>query len=124
MLSVTGLSAADKTSGVPQYGGTLTLLEMYPGVSPLSWDVANWIWNHPSDTGLYMEHLLMGDLRKGPRGSKQFRLSGDPVGAPDKIDAGIIGFVTFLSWHIHLQTNHLVGGSSPSRRAKVCKKAH
>jgi peptide/nickel transport system substrate-binding protein len=72
MVSGTGLSAAEKTGKVPQYGGTLTLLEMYPGVSPLSWDVANWIWKHPSDTGLYMEHLLMGDLRKGPRGSKQY----------------------------------------------------
>jgi peptide/nickel transport system substrate-binding protein len=56
----------------PQYGGTLTLLEMYPSVNPMSWDIVDVNWKHGYDTGFYMEHLLMGDLQKGPRGTKQY----------------------------------------------------
>ena len=56
----------------PQYGGTLTLLEMSPSVNPMSWDIVDVNWKHGYDTGFYMEHLLMGDLQKGPRGTKQY----------------------------------------------------
>lgn len=56
----------------PQYGGILTYLDMAPGVNPISWDNADWVWKHGYDTGFYAEHLLMGDLQKGPRGSKQY----------------------------------------------------
>jgi peptide/nickel transport system substrate-binding protein len=45
---------------------------MVAGVSPMSWDNADWVWKHGYDTGVYAEHLLMGDLSKGPRGSKQY----------------------------------------------------
>ncbi|MEW6184842.1 MAG: ABC transporter substrate-binding protein [Thermodesulfobacteriota bacterium] len=53
----------------PQYGGTLTLSRV---ISPISWDTSEWTWKHPSDTGFYMEHLMMGDLQKGPRGTGAF----------------------------------------------------
>jgi peptide/nickel transport system substrate-binding protein len=56
----------------PQYGGTLTLLEMSPAINPMSWDIADMNWKHGYDTGFYMEHLMMGDLQKGPRGTKQY----------------------------------------------------
>ena len=39
---------------------------------PLSWDNAGWVWKHAYDTGFYMEHLMMGDLQKGPRGTNQY----------------------------------------------------
>jgi peptide/nickel transport system substrate-binding protein len=64
---VTGAVAAE-----PKYGGTLTILEMSPTVNPMSWDVIDMNWKHGYDTGFYMEHLLMGDLQKGPRGTKQY----------------------------------------------------
>jgi peptide/nickel transport system substrate-binding protein len=52
----------------PQYGGTLKLL----GGDPRSFDNADWSYQHSADTGFFMEHLLVGDLQKGPRGSNIF----------------------------------------------------
>jgi peptide/nickel transport system substrate-binding protein len=71
-LLIPGSLAFGATPAVPKYGGTLTILEMYPAVNPISWDNANWVWKHGYDTGFYMEHLMMGDLQKGPRGTKQY----------------------------------------------------
>ncbi len=65
---ITGTSAAEK----PQYGGTLTYMDMSPGLSPMTWDNADWVWKHGHDTGFYMEHLMMGDLQKGPRGTNEY----------------------------------------------------
>jgi peptide/nickel transport system substrate-binding protein len=64
-------AAAAITSGAgqPQYGGTVTF---YRAINPISWDIAEWTWKHGNDTGFYMEHLMMGDLQKGPRGTKQY----------------------------------------------------
>jgi peptide/nickel transport system substrate-binding protein len=64
-----------------QYGGTLTFTGYFPGGTPMSWDNADWIWRHGLDTGFYIEHLLMGDLQKGPRGSKKFSFTngGDHI---------------------------------------------
>jgi peptide/nickel transport system substrate-binding protein len=53
----------------PQYGGTLTLLRT---INPIAWDIAEWTWKHANDTGFYMDHLMIGDLQKGPRGAKKF----------------------------------------------------
>jgi len=65
---ITSTIAADK----PQYGGTLTFFEMYASRNPISWDNADWCWKHPNDTGFTIEHLMMGDLQKGPRGTNEF----------------------------------------------------
>ncbi|MBN1664990.1 MAG: ABC transporter substrate-binding protein [Deltaproteobacteria bacterium] len=56
-----------------QYGGTFTFTDMYPQINPMSWDSVDWNWRHGYDTGYYIEHLLMGDLQKGPRGTKQYK---------------------------------------------------
>lgn len=53
----------------PQYGGTLTFSR---ALNPIAWDIGEWVWKHSNDTGFVMEHLLMGDLQKGPRGTNQF----------------------------------------------------
>jgi peptide/nickel transport system substrate-binding protein len=55
-----------------QYGGTLIYTDMYPQINPMSWDSADWNWRHGYDTGYYIEHLMMGDLQKGPRGARLF----------------------------------------------------
>ncbi len=47
-----------------QYGGTISLVSM---IDPMSWDIVDWNWKHASDTSFYMEHLMMGNLQKGPR---------------------------------------------------------
>jgi peptide/nickel transport system substrate-binding protein len=71
VLSV-GMFVPRANAGAPQYGGTLTYLDMTPAINPMSWDNADWVWKHGYDTGFYAEHLLMGDLQKGPRGTKQY----------------------------------------------------
>ncbi|MEW6184177.1 MAG: ABC transporter substrate-binding protein [Thermodesulfobacteriota bacterium] len=53
----------------PQYGGTVTFSR---ALNPIAWDKAEWAWKHANDTGFFMEHLLAGDLQKGPRGTNQF----------------------------------------------------
>jgi peptide/nickel transport system substrate-binding protein len=72
LVWIPGVFAAGKSIATPQYGGTLTILEIAPGINPMAWDNANWVWKHAYDTGFFMEHLLMGDLQKGPRGTKQY----------------------------------------------------
>ena len=59
-------------AGPPQYGGVLRLLELGVTLNPMSWDNADWNWKNANDTGFYLEHLLTGDLSKGPRGTKQY----------------------------------------------------
>ncbi|MEW6184402.1 MAG: ABC transporter substrate-binding protein [Thermodesulfobacteriota bacterium] len=65
-FGISAFGAAEK----PQYGGTLTYLDMTPTLNVHTFDSADWQWKHGYDTGLVMEHLIMGDLQKGPRGSK------------------------------------------------------
>ena len=76
LLLITGFSSAGLTASsrteTPKAGGTFTMLEMYPATNPISWDNLNWVWKHGYDTGFYIEHLMMGDLQKGPRGTKQY----------------------------------------------------
>ena len=60
------------TAEEPQYGGTLRVFPVYATIPPLSWDAHDWNWKVNQDTGLVYEHLLAGDLQKGPRGSNEF----------------------------------------------------
>jgi peptide/nickel transport system substrate-binding protein len=76
---VSGAGAADKV----QVGGTLTYLDVYPTLNPMTWDVDDWNWKHAYDTGFYMEHLLVGDLQKGPRGTKKITFHNNAWIPPD-----------------------------------------
>ncbi|MBI4765360.1 MAG: hypothetical protein HY787_12260 [Deltaproteobacteria bacterium] len=71
ILATTVLAAAPKAEP-PRYGGTMTFMEKYPALNPIAWDNATWVWKHAYDTGFYLEHLMMGDLQKGPRGTNQY----------------------------------------------------
>jgi peptide/nickel transport system substrate-binding protein len=66
-----GASAEAKAPSVkePQYGGTITFSRV---INPIAWDIYEWSTKTATDTGFYMEHLLMGDLQKGPRGTHEF----------------------------------------------------
>ncbi|MEW6187028.1 MAG: ABC transporter substrate-binding protein, partial [Thermodesulfobacteriota bacterium] len=72
LLLGSAVFAAAAKMETPKYGGTLTILENFPAINPMSWDNVNWIWKHAYDTGYYIEHLMMGDLQKGPRGADQY----------------------------------------------------
>lgn len=67
--SAYGAAAKTPAAGQPQYGGTVTF---YRALNPIAWDIGEWQWKHGNDTGFYAEHLMMGDLQKGPRGTKQY----------------------------------------------------
>ena len=64
-----GATAQDASVNKPQYGETLTIATP---VSPVCWDIGEWCWSIGKDMGFNMEHLLMGDLQKGPRGTNQY----------------------------------------------------
>ncbi len=73
ILAVSVLSWPFSAAGEePQYGGTLRYMDMVPSLNALSWDNADWVWKHGNDTGFFMEHLMSGDLQKGPRGTKEY----------------------------------------------------
>ena len=74
-LSVgSGIAAAQ---GKPQYGGTLTVTTMYPTISALSWDLADWQWKQNHDTGMYFEQLFAADLDKSVRKGGTHRFFAD-----------------------------------------------
>jgi peptide/nickel transport system substrate-binding protein len=75
-----------KTANIkePQYGGTISFAR---SIAPISWDNYDWQWKHGQDTGFYNEHLMMGDLQKGPRGTNQFPFKGSHY-MPPKILRG------------------------------------
>jgi peptide/nickel transport system substrate-binding protein len=85
-----GVFAAAKTVEAPKYGGTLTLFESYPAIAPMSWDNADWVWKHAYDTGFYMEHLLMGDLQKGPRGTNQYNFEENSWFPPEVVRGELV----------------------------------
>lgn len=67
----------------PQYGGTLRFLSQYSYIPNLSWDNYDWNWKHAHDTGLVMEHLMTGDLQKGPRGTNEFAFQSNAWWPPE-----------------------------------------
>ncbi len=69
LLVASGPDVFAQVSKEPQYGGTISFSRT---INPISWDVVDWTWKHGNDTGFYMEHLIMGDLQKGPRGANQY----------------------------------------------------
>ena len=76
---ITGAGAAETV--IP--GGIVTYTDLVPTVNPMTWDIDDWNWKHGYDTGFYMEHLLMGDLQKGPRGSKKTSFQNNAWVPPD-----------------------------------------
>ena len=56
----------------PQYGGILRMCNLGASLNPGTWDNADWHWKHGHDTGPVIEHLFMGNLQKGPRGTNEY----------------------------------------------------
>ena len=68
---------ASAQAGKPQYGGALSIGNVYVTVSPLSPDPADWPWKHNQDTGLTYEQLFVADLGKSRRNGGKYTFSSD-----------------------------------------------
>jgi len=74
-------SAAD----APQYGGTLNISIVYPGLAPLSFDNADWAWKFNQDMGLTYETLLAADLAKSTTHGGPYSFTIDAWIPPDAV---------------------------------------
>ena len=54
----------------PKLGGTVNVISVYRTLNVTTWDYFKWTWKQNHD-GLQLDHLLAGDLMKGPRGSNE-----------------------------------------------------
>ena len=63
------------TAEEPKYGGTLRMCNIGRSLNALTFNHTDWVWKHGYDTGMTVEHLFMGDLQKGPRGSNEYAFS-------------------------------------------------
>lgn len=61
-----------QNEGVPQYGGTLTVVNFLSQFEPASWDPNDMNYLTMAYTGGIYETLLQGDLSKGPGGTNQW----------------------------------------------------
>ncbi len=69
LAAATVAGAAPKRED-PKYGGTLNVATVYSAINALTWNAYNWSWKNNHD-GLYLDHLIAGDLDKGPRGTNE-----------------------------------------------------
>ncbi|MGO4327516.1 ABC transporter substrate-binding protein [Cupriavidus sp. 2TAF22] len=61
----------------PKYGGNLEIGSMYPTISALSWDLADWNWKQNYDTGQVYEQLFVADLSKAKRNGGKYAFHAD-----------------------------------------------
>ncbi|WP_370637382.1 ABC transporter substrate-binding protein [Cupriavidus sp. AU9028] len=61
----------------PRYGGTVEIGSVYPTISALSWDLADWNWKQNYDTGQVYEHLFAADLSKAKRNGGKYAFQAD-----------------------------------------------
>ncbi len=65
-MTINGTSVAEE----PQLGGTVNVVTVFRTLNPTTWDYYKWTWKANHD-GMHLDHLIAGDLSKGPRGSKE-----------------------------------------------------
>ncbi len=73
----------------PQYGGHLRMFQR-PTIPPFTWDAHDFGWKLNEDTGLVMEHLLVGDLQKGPRGTNEFAFQDQAFVPPNVVRGELV----------------------------------
>lgn len=69
----------------PQYGGELSIGNVYITVNPMSADNGDWAWKHSQDTGLAYEQLFAGDMAKSKRNGGKYTFTADAWLAPDAL---------------------------------------
>lgn len=75
-MAVTAGSAIAQAEA-PKYGGTVEIGSVYPTISALSWDLADWNWKQNYDTGQVYEHLFAADLSKSKRNGGKYAFQAD-----------------------------------------------
>ncbi|XQU70485.1 hypothetical protein OJJOAM_003274 [Cupriavidus sp. H18C1] len=75
-MAVTAGSAIAQAEA-PKYGGTVEIGSVYPTISALSWDLADWNWKQNYDTGQVYEHLFAADLSKAKRNGGKYAFQAD-----------------------------------------------
>ncbi|MCD9120761.1 ABC transporter substrate-binding protein [Cupriavidus sp. UGS-1] len=75
-LAVTAGSALAQPEA-PKYGGTVEIGSVYPTISALSWDLADWNWKQNYDTGQVYEQLFVADLSKSKRNGGKYAFQAD-----------------------------------------------
>ncbi|MDD5288721.1 MAG: ABC transporter substrate-binding protein [Dehalococcoidales bacterium] len=73
--TATSGTTAEPATAEPQYGGTLTLLDLWHSTSadPESWDPSVYNWLNSEPLKYHMETILVGDIdNKGPRGDNTY----------------------------------------------------
>ncbi|MBL8350183.1 MAG: ABC transporter substrate-binding protein [Burkholderiaceae bacterium] len=83
LLAAAGAASAQAEK--PQYGGALSIANVYYTVSPLSFDIADWPWKLNQDTGLTYESLFVADLDKSRRKGGKYSFVPDAWLAPDAL---------------------------------------
>ena len=81
LAAVVVSAGAQSAPPPPQYGGTLSIGTVYPTISALSWDLADWNWKQNHDTGQYYEQLFAADLSKAKRNGGKYAFR-DPAYLP------------------------------------------
>lgn len=61
----------------PQPGGKLEIGTVYPSLSALSWDTADWNWKQNHDTGQVYEQLFTADLSKSKKNGGPYPFVAD-----------------------------------------------
>jgi len=74
-------AAAEK----PQYGGALSVANVYFTISPLTFDSADMAWKFNQDTGLVYEQLFVADLSKARRNGGRYPFISDAFLPPDSL---------------------------------------
>ena len=82
---ILGAGSALAQDEKPQYGGTLEVVTVYPTLSALSFDPADWNWKLNHDTGNYLEQLFAADLSKSVRKGGKHRFYADAYLPSDAI---------------------------------------
>jgi len=67
----------------PQYGGALSVANVYYTISPLTFDTADMAWKINQDTGLVYEQLMVADLSKAKRNGGKHPFVSDSFIPPD-----------------------------------------
>ncbi|MCG5263313.1 ABC transporter substrate-binding protein [Cupriavidus gilardii] len=70
-------SSAIAQAEAPKYGGTVEIGSVYPTISALSWDLADWNWKQNYDTGQVYEQLFVADLSKARRNGGKYAFQAD-----------------------------------------------
>ncbi len=106
-----GKTAVEK----PQYGGALSIANVYYTVAPLSFDTIDWAWKFNQDTGLVYEQLFAGDLGKAKRNGGKHAFVADAWLPADAIRGELAESWKLLEKPLRLEVNLRKGIMFPAK---------